>query len=577
MSDHDDIVEENEGGKWQNYLAIGILLVAYATAVVNVLLVHKNELQQADDRVVLRLTHWQLEAGVVDTLNTMAREFEKVYEQETGVKLKIIQNPINERAYKQYVQTQCIGGTAPDLVEVIFNSTSEANYTRRFFLATSDYAGIPNPYNKGTNLEGVRWADTFRDGMYNALDTETMEYYGAPLSMLTTRMFYNKRMLKEALGMDEPPSDYRSFLECCDKLNAWAKAKGMEGFRPIAGSEYMIGSLLGWSLNPLSFQLMMDSDLNLDGKVADLESIASYVLGKYSEKNEEIKAGHELLRSFTKYYPDSFMSKKREEAGFRFSRGLGAFIVSGAWDANSYIQNSDFPVGVCSFPLPLRSDKTYGKFLSGPQSEAEVGGSMRFGVTKFSRNPEVAVKFLMFLTSQKNNEWINKKFKWIPVIHGTQAYGVMKDFMPRSKGFWGWTVFGGGSKTTAVHKQAYWNLFEQRITYDEFANNLRNAMPRAIAADLQQAMRELRERRVVMDANVSWTYAQELFGNEWGLPKAAAQKCLNDAAKRVNYAWESRAGALNIQIPLLLKNALEKDDPFYRQIRSFLTFDPFAE
>lgn len=575
MSDHDDeIVEENEGGGWKNYIAIAILILAYGSAVANVLLVRQTEIAVSDDRIVLRMTHWQLEAGVRDTIDTMAREFEVAFEKETKKKLRIVQNPINEKAYKQYVQTQCIGGTAPDLVEVGFY---DGAYTRRFFLSTSDFVTVPNPYNKGTSLEGMPWADTFRDGMYNALDTETMEYYGAPLSMVTQRMFYNKRLLKEAMGTDQPPTNYREFIDYCQKLEAWAAKKNIQGFRAIAGSEYLMGTLLSWSINPLTFDLMNKSDLNMDGNVKELETLVSYVEGNYSEKSEGLRKGHELIHSFTKFFPSAFMSQKRDDAGFRFARGTGAFIVSGAWDANSYFQSADFPIGICSFPLPARTDPEFGKFMSGPLSEAAEGGAMRFGVTKFSRNPDVAVQFLMFLTSQKNNEWLNKKFKWIPIIHGTKAYGQMVNFMPKPKGLWGWTWFNGGSKTDALYKQVYWEYLEHSITYEKMTENLRNGMPRAIAMDLQDSMRSLRERRLVMDATLSWNYALENFSDDWGLSKEEAKKLTAAASKRVLYNWESRSGSLNIQIPLMMKNLLQLDTPLVRQIKSFLTLDPFAE
>ena len=226
--------------------------------------------------------------------------------------------------------------------------------------------------------------------------------------------------------------------------------------------------------------------------------------------------------------------------------------------------------------MPLRTDPEYGKYLSGSQSEAEAGGAMRFGVTKFSRHPDVATRFLMFLTSQKNNEWINKKFKWIPIIRGTKAYGQMVNFMPEPKGLWGWTWISGGSKTSALYQQAYSEFFQHSITYDKMAENMRGGMPRAIAADVQEAMLGLRERRLVMDATISCNYAVEAFAGDWGLPESEAKKIAASASKRVLFNWESRAGALNIQIPLMMKTLLQQDTPLVRQIKSFLTLDPFA-
>ena len=76
--------------------------------------------------------------------------------------MRIVHNAVSERVYKQYVQTQGIGKTLPDLVQL---GREEAGSVPRFFISNTEDVQQPNPYNKGTSLEDVAWMDTYLDGM----------------------------------------------------------------------------------------------------------------------------------------------------------------------------------------------------------------------------------------------------------------------------------------------------------------------------------------------------------------------------------------------------------------------------
>ncbi len=574
----DEIKEENEGSKWSNYLAIAFLLTAYITAVVNVIIVKKNEVVSEagkGGRVVIRMTHWQLEAGVRQVIDEKAREFEKVYKEQTGVEVKVVQNPINEKAYRQYVQTQCIGGTAPDLIQI---GMYDKDYTRRFFRATNEYVTRPNPYNKGTDLEGVAWADTFYDGLNGALDAETLEYYGAGLSMVTVRLFYNKEILREVFGTDAPPKDFRQFLKMCEDLRAWAKKNDMTGFVPIAGSKYQLNFFEKRYTSPLTFDLMFKADLSYSGALDKMETALAYIDGIYSLDSNQIEVSHKAVREITKQFPVGFMAMQRMDAGFAFTRRKSAFIASGVWDANGYIQNADFPVGVCDFPLPTKEDKEFGRFLAGPLSEASVGISMQFGVTKFSQHPDIAMHFLMYLTSRKVNEELNRDFKWLPAIKGAKVYGVMTNFKPTSDGFWGSDFFTGGSYSQAAYEQSLWEYVEHKTTYDQYKEELSKNLPKAYALDLQRAFQTTLERRLVLDATFSFNLGVARYATEWDLPAAEGVKLSETAKLRQRYLWESRISNLvEVYYQEYFKNLLEKGNKMAQKVLSLMTQNPFAE
>ena len=113
------MAEEGQGKEtrsWSTYLAVVVLVVSFSISLWRVYRVQAVE--QADGVATIRVVHWQLEAGFREAFDDIARRFEKVYLQETGVRVRVVQNAISERVYKQYVQTQGIGKTLPDLVQL---------------------------------------------------------------------------------------------------------------------------------------------------------------------------------------------------------------------------------------------------------------------------------------------------------------------------------------------------------------------------------------------------------------------------------------------------------------------------
>ena len=96
----------------------------------------------------IRLAHRQLEGGVREALDALAREHEKG---NPGVRIKQI--PIPERIYSNWLLTQLVGGTAPNIIQIGMGSTDER--LARYFLPLTDLAKAPNPHNAGADLDGV--------------------------------------------------------------------------------------------------------------------------------------------------------------------------------------------------------------------------------------------------------------------------------------------------------------------------------------------------------------------------------------------------------------------------------------
>ncbi len=540
---------------WFNLLGLSILAFSYAMAVYHMYQVRVEEF--SDEVATIRIVHWQLESGVRDAVDAMARKFEKDYFKETGKRVKIIQIPIGERAYRQYVTTQCVGGTAPDLIEMGMGMNS--SQVAKFFIPLTNILFKPNPYNKGTDLEKIAWKNTFFDGLSGSFDRLALEYYGVGLSCFTVRLFYNKRIVKEAVGSDAPPKDFREFIRICKKLNEWAREHDHKSFVPIAAAFYQ-ANLFRWRFeNTVLLDFCLQHDRDFDGVMFGLEPLLGYAGGDYDYSDPAIKAGQGIIYEMTNYFPPGFMQVDRMEAGFRFSQQNAAFITSGSWDAYSYIQQADFPIGICDFPLPTRSDPEVGHLVKGKITESGIKTGFRFGLTRFSKHPEVAIRFLQYLTTRKRNEEFNRIIKWLPVINGAKPHPVIKAFSPIKDGFWTCSPVGrpvgNASRGKMIYEQYLREYMEHRCTFEKYVENVDKNIPDGLASDYERTMQFLHEDINSLGTKGSGFMAQYVFN-----PDPAARKV---AADKLAYVWEARVQryADETRWPLRWKKLLTEKKP----------------
>ena len=263
-------------GNISNLIAAAVLVVSFSVSLWRVYKVQEVETESGVSTI--RVVHWQLEAGFREALDEIARSFERVYLEETGFRVRVIQNAISERVYKQYVQTQAIGKTLPDLVEL---GREEAGSVPRFFISNTEDVQRPNPYNINTDLEDVPWMDTYLDGMIGSIDQTDLEYYGAASTTYSIRMFYNKDLLQAAFGVDKPPTGYREFLEMCRKFIEWAEVNKYPDLTAVAASKYQASVFRNMRAATL-FDLMLENDRDFDGVFgANDEVFLAYASGGF--------------------------------------------------------------------------------------------------------------------------------------------------------------------------------------------------------------------------------------------------------------------------------------------------------
>jgi raffinose/stachyose/melibiose transport system substrate-binding protein len=413
----------------------------------------------------LRIGHWQLETSVREAVDTLAREYERLHPD-----VRIIQDAIPEMTYGQWLTTQLMGGTAPDLLEIgKVPYPLLIQYYNRYFLPVTAEVDRPNPYNRGTDLEAVPLRSTFKDGMRNAYVEEVQQFMSVPLSQFGVRLFFNRDLLHRLTGLTVPPTDYRDFMAACEQIRAQRAPSG-QPYVPIACSRDHLNKWEISMLDPLTYPLMREADFNRDGFVGNDEMFVAVRTGRLSFTHPAIAARFRMLRELSENFQRGYTGLTREEALFLFSQQRAVFMGTGSWDARSIISQTEgaFEVGVMDYPQPAADDPVYGPFVNGPNYERMSGG-FAFSITRTCRHPEAALDFLLFLTGQAQNERLNAIIGWIPSVRGTRTDPLLQPFDPHLRGVYGCFSPIMGGETQVRWTQLY-SLFQVgQIEFDDLA------------------------------------------------------------------------------------------------------------
>jgi len=416
--------------------------------------------------VTIRIGHWQLETSVREAIDTMARDYQKLHPE-----VRVVQDAIPETTYGQWVTTNLMGGTAPDLMEIgiALPEPLWISYQRRYFHPLTQYTAKPNPYNRGTPLEGVPLRQTFMDGMRSSYIEALQEYTKINLSQFGVRIFYNKPLLKKLTGLDEGPTDYRAFIAACEEIKKHTNAEG-KPYVPIACSAYHFW-MWEWMLaDILTYPALKRADFNRDGYVGNDEEWVAFKSGRLSFDFPPYRARFKVMSEVSNEFQVGYTGLTRDDAVLLFAQQKAVFLPTGTWDSRSLQEQAkgSFEVGLIEFPRPTAQDSEYGKFVEGPLYEVPWVG-FPFGIVRTSKHPDVALDFLLFLASQPNNDKFNRIIGWIPSIVGTTMDPLLEAFKPKLEGVYPCMNFGLGGETWVRWTQDYALFQVQQISYDELA------------------------------------------------------------------------------------------------------------
>jgi raffinose/stachyose/melibiose transport system substrate-binding protein len=428
--DGDDVKSRQGISQYINGARIGLVVLSLAF-IVSLFISIRNTLRiERPAKPVIFIAHWQLEKGYREALQHVINEYNTLHP-DTIIK----QMGVTERVYAQWLNTQLISGTAPDLCEMGMASLiTQDQYTVRYFLPLSSYITQPNHYNVGTDLENVPWKETLLDGMRGGFREGLQEYFGIPTTLTSMRIYYNKDLLKAATGSDVPPTSFGDWMRQCEKIRTYGKEKG-QPILPIVAAYKM--DTVQPRFDPAFTSEMADTlDLDLNGDTSVSEAYVGYLTGKVSMDASPIRAVHETIRTMGTQMQKGFSAMDRQEAQYRFSNQLAGFLWSGSWDAGGVAdqaRRSGFTLGVFELPLPAPGEPN-GAFVRGRANEG-VYGAGNYAVFKGSKNADRALDFLKFLTCRRINQQLNQESAWPPLTLGAVPSDLMKPFAANPQGF----------------------------------------------------------------------------------------------------------------------------------------------
>jgi len=457
--------------------------------------------------ITLRIGHWQLESSFRDAVNEMAAEYAKLHPN-----VRVVQDAVPESVYPQWSSTQMMGGTAPDMIEMYKGPYQLGlQMYNRYCIPLTSYVDQPNPYNKGTELEGASLRKTYIDGMQGGYIQELQEYMQIPTTCVAIRVFYNKDLYRKLTGRTAPPREFREFSEALKEIKSKTDPKGRP-YIPIANSKFHTGIWDSGLCDLATYRLMEKADFNRDGYVANDELYVAMKTNRLDFHAKAIEAKFKLSRLICDNSQVGFTGLSRDEAVFLFAQQRAVFISTGTWDARSLTLQAegDFEVGVLDFPVPSKDDPEFGEFFPGPRQES-AGVCGAFAITRTCKHPEIAIDFLLFLVSKTNNEKFNKRIGWIPCIAGAEMDKMLADFKPCYQGIHpNFNTNLGGE--TYIRWSQLMSLFQiGQISYDELVDQYAAFYKERGLLDFQEQQKDWRRGILANDAFLAGIRSLALF------------------------------------------------------------------
>ena len=478
----------------RRYRRLGFLLLTIAFAAASWRVLSHSVREHDSNRITLRFAHWQLEGGIREAFDAIARDYEKLH---PNVRVEQMTIPVG--IYSSWGTTQLIGGNAPDLVEIRGGMGGPEVYT--YFRPITEEVAQPNPYNAGTPLACVPWRNTYADGMDNASTSALFECYGASVFASTVRIFYNVDLMRKITGQTEPPRTFAEFQKLCGQVRTYT-AKSGDSLTPLVCS-YGI-TLLDDLFRSQTQRLATEFNPGA-GFPSDALNPTSLYLGylnhEWTLDHPGILGGAGLMEAMGREMPLGFLQLKREQAIFYFAQQHALMFMAWSSDATSLRQQVSFPLRAFRNPSPEPGPTGFGANLMGPNAEGGLSAYGLLGIPRTSAHPEVAVDFLRFLTSQPEDRKFARISGSLPVIIGIEPEGFAKDLMPDGRGFPSGPTFTAG-ETGRIFASNLHRLFGPEGGSEAFLQALALELPGSMRRDLENLVHQTTRSVALNDTTV---------------------------------------------------------------------------
>lgn len=437
-------------------------------------------------KTTIRIAHWQIEKGPPDGIAAAIRRYE-----ELNPDVKVEQMLVPGAVYRQWLRTTLSGGTAPDILEYGAWLENLSDLPLRYFEPLTDALLEPNPYNRGTPLEGQPWLKTFEDELIEARTNspEPGQYFSVTLSRGSMRLFGNLALLREITGGDRVPENLDDFMRLCERVKAYGARQGRLVV-PLAGARdntiftsfiYLHGMLTG-----MSFTLDRDGLLAVDNRQLQ----AAYLEKRWQFGRPEVRGALTVLADICAQMRPGYLQLGRDDAVQQFMRGEALFIFTGTFDGTSLRRLAPFPVGAFRLPQPTKDDPRIGRYLPGRFVDGDNTTGFSLFLNKAGPNKAQAVDFLRFLTSYESGKLFTAHSGWISATREVPIPpDLTNDISPRDGYVAGpcYCIIGG--EATRLFWREFHRMTGPRGSVDNFTAALDELMPEAMLADLRTEQR----------------------------------------------------------------------------------------
>jgi hypothetical protein len=114
-------------------------------------------------------------------------------------------------------------------------------------------------------------------------------------------MFYNRDLLRKLTGLEEPPDEYRAFLQVCETIRSQTNELG-KFYIPVAGSGYHFGMMGGLMWESLTYLATTKADFNRDGSVGGDEQYVAFRTGRLDFDFPAYRARFKMIEEMSRNF-----------------------------------------------------------------------------------------------------------------------------------------------------------------------------------------------------------------------------------------------------------------------------------
>ena len=461
---------------------------------------------------LIRVTHTLTDDGVRRALDAAAARYGKLHPDR-----RVVIQAVPARSYDQWTNTQAIGGTLPDIIQVTGVAGRWSLYAQRYLLPLGPDAVKPNPYEPASGSAAVPWRETFRDGLSTGYFLHLMEYFRIPVALNTTRVFFNRSLYREIMGSAPYPRDLSQYLAFAERVRRVTRDREKALHPMVVSGEHMVRNgarsfVFGQIVEPAAMNLAERYEIAFWGIQQHMLPHYGLLTGSFSFNNPTHERALGLLRAFAATCQPGFSSYQNEDSRMLFLQGRAVATIGDTWDLGIMKRLADFEIDVVPFfRVVLEVD---GKPVVLPKAREEVteGLSLSFGINRESPRARLALDFLHFLSSREENARVCQSLNWISAVSENPPGESLATFEPVTSGPIGYMAFSQPPGRTHLYLVQNLPIFlNGAMDFKALASGVDSTWLQQGDRDIQAFNLRLMRGTRVIENNIAKERAAELF------------------------------------------------------------------